>query len=839
MFSHLASSFYHSSLSRYDDKCFEDKGYPPWVRSRLHQIKGSENMHIQFLEETIKGSGGEPVQKCEYNFPDHEPSHVVEFGEAIASIFVSALNGALKEVESKEYASAIGSILGVEARVSAWLNSAVKKQSPWNMAFETPVTFSQAYSILLNFISSCPPHNSDLLPSSLQRFPSLRLPSGGIESGVEIELEFDEQRYRKGGVLFGAFMVGTGTYIERVRIVEQCEKKKNEGGMSSGSGSGYGSGSGAGYSPSGDGNSASTPSSGYTSEISLEDHVKNRYFLTPPADLSGKGAVYITLVQSDTDVDREAAEVVSSILRDDNTVAGPMMAMFPFDSNGGGEGEVAVEVEDFVLNVHCTVFAVRRASGSSGSAEHEASQVVEEWWMVKEAHELRRIAIPDPVLHILLKDLRRGLDSRSSASADAQTPTAIGLSAPEKQIPEETPPQLAANEDSIVSFKVLTLRKVLSCVSIVRTLRYGIFISMASTWELKGAERYKLCPLSRAVKMLLPLLTALGAVPVLLHVICFASAAAVHPEVGSRCPKIYVHVEWRDMSIRDRLSYISGVKCLMELPSSTPQGKSSSRFEDFQSTHIDLTERIHLVGQFLPWHRHQVDLYGKALRNECGYKGPIAFWDWARDGDSESALFESPIFDPDTGFGGSGVPGTYTLPEDTSTMPELFRYVGCVQTGPFRDSVYTAHLGPGKLVTDHCLIRGVNESWKPMMRTEEVEKQMASKPFEEFRIIIDDMLIGIHGIGHAGVGGEMTNIWSAGADPLFYLHHLNLDRMWWHWQRRNQAKRLYEISGPTTQGGTDNVTLDFVMDFPSLGLNLTIRNVMDTFKEPNCYTFQY
>ena len=96
-------------------------------------------------------------------------------------------------------------------------------------------------------------------------------------------------------------------------------------------------------------------------------------------------------------------------------------------------------------------------------------------------------------------------------------------------------------------------------------------------------------------------------------------------------------------------------------------------------------------------------------------------------------------------------------------MPEVFRYVGCVQTGPFRQDVYTARLGPGKLITDHCLIRGVNETWKPMMRTSEIEKQMASADFETFRIVIDDMSNGIHGIGHTGVGGEMTNIWSVGA----------------------------------------------------------------------------
>ena len=63
--------------------------------------------------------------------------------------------------------------------------------------------------------------------------------------------------------------------------------------------------------------------------------------------------------------------------------------------------------------------------------------------------------------------------------------------------------------------------------------------------------------------------------------------------------------------------------------------------------------------------------------------------------------------------------------------------------------------------------------------------------------------------------------------------------MWWHWQKRDPAKRLKEIWGPTTQGGNDTVTLDFALDFPGLGPNITVRDVMDTMREPNCFTFSY
>lgn len=97
------------------------------------------------------------------------------------------------------------------------------------------------------------------------------------------------------------------------------------------------------------------------------------------------------------------------------------------------------------------------------------------------------------------------------------------------------------------------------------------------------------------------------------------------------------------MTKEHQLGYIQSVLCLMKLP---PKDKSrpdpKSRFEEFQATHIYLTDRVHSVvcmvlnrfvplgnssiqGHFLPWHRHLGTLYANALRDECGYKGPIAW----------------------------------------------------------------------------------------------------------------------------------------------------------------------------------------------------------------------
>jgi len=40
---------------------------------------------------------------------------------------------------------------------------------------------------------------------------------------------------------------------------------------------------------------------------------------------------------------------------------------------------------------------------------------------------------------------------------------------------------------------------------------------------------------------------------------------------------------------------------------------------------------------------------------------------------------------------------------------------------------------------------------------------------------------GVHGSVHIWVGGLMSDPSTAAADPIFWMHHANLDRLWWVW----------------------------------------------------------
>lgn len=49
----------------------------------------------------------------------------------------------------------------------------------------------------------------------------------------------------------------------------------------------------------------------------------------------------------------------------------------------------------------------------------------------------------------------------------------------------------------------------------------------------------------------------------------------------------------------------------------------------------------------------------------------------------------------------------------------------------------------------------------------------------------------------------MSNPISSPGDPIFYLHHTWLDKIWWDWQAQDLPRRLTEIEGRNRMNITD------------------------------------
>lgn len=135
----------------------------------------------------------------------------------------------------------------------------------------------------------------------------------------------------------------------------------------------------------------------------------------------------------------------------------------------------------------------------------------------------------------------------------------------------------------------------------------------------------------------------------------------------------------------------------------------------------------------------------------------------------------SALVHPVHGFGGNGVPGSYTLPPDPNGELEIppfpcippaeVNWNGCVQTGPFRDTEFRVNVGPGRMMTDHCVTRNFNTAcWGSHLTSAAVASNLLPTDYWTFSQTSDN---GVHLGGHAIWGGAITNTFSSPAGTPF------------------------------------------------------------------------
>lgn len=126
--------------------------------------------------------------------------------------------------------------------------------------------------------------------------------------------------------------------------------------------------------------------------------------------------------------------------------------------------------------------------------------------------------------------------------------------------------------------------------------------------------------------------------------LAFATPTIHKQELEARagsCKTPAVRTEWRRMKPADKLAYVKAEKCLMREPAKTSFEDVTSRFEELQAVHQILTPEVHQNSAFLPWHRYMLHIHEDVLRNECGYKGPMPWWDETLD---RGKFDKSPLF---------------------------------------------------------------------------------------------------------------------------------------------------------------------------------------------------
>ncbi|GAA1269357.1 tyrosinase family protein [Kitasatospora nipponensis] len=205
--------------------------------------------------------------------------------------------------------------------------------------------------------------------------------------------------------------------------------------------------------------------------------------------------------------------------------------------------------------------------------------------------------------------------------------------------------------------------------------------------------------------------------------------------------------------------------------------KRQGGYDAFVSTHNsfilsdtdDGARTGHRSPSFLPWHRSFLLRFEQALQR-VNPAVTLPYWDWTTDRTPDASLWAADL------LGGDG---------DGSD--------GRVTTGPFAHGAgaWTLTVRPD---SRPYLARSLGAAVADLPSRAEVDSVLALTPYDTapwnsssdgFRNNLEGWTgVNLHNRVHVWVGGAMETGMSPN-DPVFWLHHCFIDRLWAGWQRRH------------------------------------------------------
>jgi len=290
--------------------------------------------------------------------------------------------------------------------------------------------------------------------------------------------------------------------------------------------------------------------------------------------------------------------------------------------------------------------------------------------------------------------------------------------------------------------------------------------------------------------------------------------------IYSTCTSPVIRREWRNFSEKEKDEYFRAVHCLRTKPSIL--GTNHSLYDDFGYIHIQIGEYAHETAGFLAWHRYFIHIYERALKEQCEYPGHLAYWDWELDWDN---IEKSPIWASENGFGGDGK-GDLSVGEGR-----------CVTDGPFANmTIFYYEYGE----QEHCLSRGFRSGVdKDRFVTSRLHPDLLQETFDHadyrtFNLALED---GAHRAIPAFIQGEFGSFTSPN-DPIFFLHHTQLDRLWWKWQQIDPQRRLMDYHGKAgTIESSREASMNDLLHVSSMGPAIAVSEIMSTQTKILCYIY--
>ncbi|HEU4657848.1 MAG TPA: tyrosinase family protein, partial [Capillimicrobium sp.] len=292
------------------------------------------------------------------------------------------------------------------------------------------------------------------------------------------------------------------------------------------------------------------------------------------------------------------------------------------------------------------------------------------------------------------------------------------------------------------------------------------------------------------------------------------------------------------LTAEERRDLVEAMHELKRIPS--PYDAKLPWYDQFVAWHdeaFDGNPSAHESAAFLPWHRQFLAQFEAALQTAAGKPIALPYWDWTNPA-STAAVFSDELMGP----AGDAADGY------------------AVTRGPFRKGAWRLWArddgDPSPFVVDgepqpaegRYIERAVGQtSYGRLPTTDDVAAMLSNRAYDaspwngrvrwgrSFRNGVEGWGSprASHNTVHVWVGGEFVGrdgeqmgtmaLGTSPNDPVFWLHHANIDRLWSTWSAANGRVYLPAQGGPTGVNRGDTME-----PFARIGIAVTPGDLLST-----------
>ncbi|MEO0984928.1 MAG: FG-GAP-like repeat-containing protein, partial [Cyanobacteria bacterium J06639_14] len=299
------------------------------------------------------------------------------------------------------------------------------------------------------------------------------------------------------------------------------------------------------------------------------------------------------------------------------------------------------------------------------------------------------------------------------------------------------------------------------------------------------------------------------------------------PTEAANTTNLAVRKNAADMTEEEIDAYVNAILTLKETTVLTDNGIEISLYDQFVAAHVSTADAIgrqapdssimrnpaHGGAGFMPWHRLLLIEYENALQ-AVNPNVTLPYWDWTDLNTTMNVLLQDNFMGP--AAQGDVTTGYFSESNGWGVRNDLS---GGRWTG----------LDSG---TD-ALGRGVGvQVQNPGTWETNVQASLGQNGYNLFANNVERST-GNHNNAHGFIGGIMSNVSASPNDPIFWMLHSNVDRLWAEWQVNNHwGNNFYVPEGSESYGHNLNDPL-FLWDNGVIPIATDLRDLLPKFPGAN------